>query len=1271
MAKLSQQLLTQQAPIRINRTQRQVGKFQAIDDFNRLKAEANQIQQTEFSNIQSINDYEQRYNKLSPQIKQFFQTPQELREQQRQRIEENKIKVQKDLEDSQRELRQLESEESTKDNKLERRYLIYYIKGLGGGLGRLNSGEDISYSDIEGYASSMGNNERNQRQASYEQRDKNTQAYNKLLETPLAESYKKAQLENPRIDWTNKANVKAIADSVWIEKNSQVIAENIAKGNLTNLQVEYYKGVVGNKEFTKTQDAIKIEVKKAEDKAIAESEERKFIRNINTNPVVDRTGWSYISGIGGKYGAYGKVSGTGSGGTMEIAPLTTNEIIKIDEANRYGTTEKIVMFVNDNVKKVLSTTSDIYKNYKKQLLSVPVPLFTISGGYGKDISLGDIEKEVSKSIGDTLSAGKKYLIEDTLPIGDVPIWVIGGGGTLKLFDAKKKTKLWYEKNLEQTKETQNKQLENLGIIKELEPKYQEINQNAFDDEYEVKLIKGEITFEEAQKEFEQSEKAKSIQNQYQNEINKKLAGKITPESFKLVGLSLKSLGIDLIPETYGELAYEGTMVGAYVYGSSLLPKKVLTVINKWYPSALGIYGASQYFDPRLSGEQRLIGGAMVVGSTLILGNRLIKDLKTVTLKEVKIDAPLSVKAESTAGRSGKIIRFTYNGKTGILEEVYFPKQKLYEVGIAGRRTVMSTKWRDVVTSVMKKFNVNLDLEIYKGVPTSQLGKTYYMHTIRGDYIYNFESAYQKALRLMAKSNRALYTNLAGKTSTVSLQGLSQGRLKNILRYYAPRRYDITLEKGMIKILNKEAFGKFKVLTKQPSILIDEELGIKTRGGRTVRNYYDMERYIENTINDESGIITNIRKRTVFVTDAGGEYNTLRQAGKTTTSYTERSLVKAGEVQDMFLRNVLKQKLPYKMQNIVSRYALEQTIPFKRGVIIGKQKTSIISSINDRDIIEYDFDKARGISYRSENWIEPNPNIKKTPWSKTFGEGNVEEVKRVIQDINKNKPLKIEVINEPLKIEVTELGKENPLQVIQESRYAGTGQYERTESFGGGMGELGRLSSSDLSQLQMNQLLKSAINPQLDTSFKIKDIILSNQKIVASSLLREGLMTGTSLKMLLANKQGLELKPNLMLKDLIKTETKLDLGLKMSIKQTQAVNQAQAQISKLTNTGLFSSIPIRPPSLKTRIEFKPPTFKIPPFYFELPEGKQQKKKQKSDKELVQELLYIPDFTSRALGLEADVLSEKQADRQLKKILTGLEIRRGIIIKPNTLLKGIPN
>jgi len=61
-------------------------------EFEKLKAQAQQLQQTKFSNLSSLDQYEQEYNKLSPDLQQFFTPPETVRIQQQQKIVEEKSK---------------------------------------------------------------------------------------------------------------------------------------------------------------------------------------------------------------------------------------------------------------------------------------------------------------------------------------------------------------------------------------------------------------------------------------------------------------------------------------------------------------------------------------------------------------------------------------------------------------------------------------------------------------------------------------------------------------------------------------------------------------------------------------------------------------------------------------------------------------------------------------------------------------------------------------------------------------------------------------------------------------------------------------------------------------------------------------------------------------------------------------------------------------------------------------------------------------------------
>ena len=88
MAKLSQQLdQEKRQPQRQSRTQR-VAQAQGLSrekqSFENLKAQA-QAKQEELSGA-TFEEYEQKYNALSPELQQFFSTPKEVMEDKTQRI---------------------------------------------------------------------------------------------------------------------------------------------------------------------------------------------------------------------------------------------------------------------------------------------------------------------------------------------------------------------------------------------------------------------------------------------------------------------------------------------------------------------------------------------------------------------------------------------------------------------------------------------------------------------------------------------------------------------------------------------------------------------------------------------------------------------------------------------------------------------------------------------------------------------------------------------------------------------------------------------------------------------------------------------------------------------------------------------------------------------------------------------------------------------------------------------------------------------------------
>jgi len=169
----------------------------------------------------------------------------------------------------------------------------------------------------------------------------------------------------------------------------------------------------------------------------------------------------------------------------------------------------------------------------------------------------------------------------------------------------------------------------------------------------------------------------------------------------------------------------------------------------------------------------------------------------------------------------------------------------------------------------------------------------------------------------------------------------------------------------------------------------------------------------------------------------------------------------------------------------------------------------------------------------------------------------------------------------------------------------------------------------------------------------------SQKIVQDV----GVASKVGLASVLALQSQLQLKSLVQERMDIKTKTlQSNLQVQQQVQsQKQLQKQLQKQIQQLvqSNAMVSSSALARPiPQAKVTVT---PKIDVPPFIWLFLKKQLRKKKGKKRGLLVPERAYLPDFTARALGLTPDVLSGKQAKAKIKKILTGLEIRRPVKIR----------
>ncbi|GAG92762.1 unnamed protein product, partial [marine sediment metagenome] len=161
---------------------------------------------------------------------------------------------------------------------------------------------------------------------------------------------------------------------------------------------------------------------------------------------------------------------------------------------------------------------------------------------------------------------------------------------------------------------------------------------------------------------------------------------------------------------------------------------------------------------------------------------------------------------------------------------------------------------------------------------------------------------------------------------------------------------------------------------------------------------------------------------------------------------------------------------------------------------------------------------------------------------------------------------------------------------------------------------------------------------------------ASKSAILSASVTGAFATGTILK------SGVSIKADVKLKSLLRQEAR------MRITQTSAMRSALITKQALKITPSITTIGLPPVSIvtpKLPLMITPPPIPIP---INIPDilGRIKKRRKKRTKQ-IQELLYIPDFTARAIGLKAEIITMKQAQAKLKKVMTGLEVRRGVRIK----------
>lgn len=746
-------------------------------------------------------------------------------------------------------------------------------------------------------------------------------------------------------------------------------------------------------------------------------------------------------------------------------------------------------------------------------------------------------------------------------------------------------------------------LERTGIKEKAETLFQEEYQTRFEQTYMKDLIYENIDFETAEKEFSESQVAKNITQKYQNYIDKELINTgITHEDYQLVGVGLGETFFKYTPKTWegiGATAVVGT--GAYATITTI-PPSVLNV------ASIGItgYELATGFDKTINPTKR--AGAFVgagIGTTL-LTYQGIKYLRTPTTK-VKYDRLLSNvsnKAQKSFVLKSKpsvTIKDIY-GKTTQID--YFKASKLTEQIAFGRRTIVSTKWRDLLGIK----------PIYEGIPYKQLGETYRIavssESLRTSATYNLiyktPSAYQKAYKLL-----------------ITRGGLTPYQARQTLQFHHAQRSlsqfdaDIIFKSGDYFKTPEYTIKGTRDIFQQPEI-VNQQLGIKSAGKVPVKEYISGKGFQVGSIKGKPLYRTTYNIEKSFLTKEDFPYQKLTQAGKTTTKSVQYTLVnEAGKgvlKVEALDRGILASKdYPYSIYNEQS--IIKQVLP-KGKISFGESRSAFF----DKEKLPIEIDIRQIL--REEKGIIISDDISRT--KEISNAKRLEDAKYLKEVLKTLKNIYGTGTIGKIKVPIT----------------------PKTKSLG----------FAPTETIKASQELKSSLAPLKNLKTQIKNLFGVETSGKFSQVAFAGTSTTTTLDVGLAEESRTRGRFNLsdrnLLRDAINTLSLERTGTRG--KQIQIQNQIYRQDFFVTPPVI--NIDTKTPKIPT---IKTPSIIVPPFWLN-PE-KQKKLKEKLKKRKDFELGLLPDFSARIVGLEAEEIAIKNVNKAVRRLQTGLEIRRGGRIK----------
>jgi len=1234
----------------------------------------------------SDNSYKDIYDTLSPDLKKFFDTPDVVLKNKATRISTTKETVANKLIDTDRRIAEVRAkyqekirkrEESwsnksssyrNKENSKGERYrrqnhkdrindyeddmnekiaeLQGFKKGLGKASGGLSQNQDLNYADIEKYAWDVGNyEERKERNRN----DNRNNFYDQARSGELDEQFKKLGLDKNKPNYYHyKSGVKDYNKNVTIQQNLIRKGERIGFDKLSKAEqikvnpdlAQWQWENKGEKLLFKGNEAIGVESsalqqsisipnyqKVISPEYLKQQHYKKFARQPTFNELIKKQSIAPVN-------PFGNFKKDPNAIDLNIKTLTAGKELPYDYGHQ-GTSQV------DAMGNFVTPTAFMDKTEYNKIKNTPsTPIKDVIGGVVAGYGYVNDRIHWDFSVGGSPSMPKLQIIK--FGKGDTKAEDIMKGGTRYLDDVNKNIDI---KNAGQGN------IDALDL--NLETKYSAQYQNEFEREYGIALIDGETDFDTASETFANSTQAQGVQTRYQTEYNKeyeKLLGVgtgIKEGAFwlKKVPYGVAGFGVDtakLVTKAV-ETPLNLATTGVAVYTGVGVLKAIPPVAMNTALFGLGTYGTVKFLDP--SSTSREAGAGLVTAGLSFgtLGYAGVRHLKAPNVKVIKIKAPkmnLKVAGNIKLGRDYSIVK---DGVTGANKIVY-KAQKLSQIGRAGSRTQVTTNWRTYINKFNKQVGISARAKpIYRGVPTQQLGYT----RDYGFFRSTTKSGYDQATKLLTK------------------YGWTDAQAKSTLRYTAPRVYEQYLNKGVINVNTQggKATAYFEHLTKRPVISVDKGLGIKTRGGADFKTITKSTRQLVKDIQTKQIYAKYSNQQATGFVNKKGNFKDWKSyewtSGKTFSkaSKTQKGfeyLGKQNGIEAWDSKTLFKDMIGVSKDNAFSLKITNARGKAPYKIDINLDPTKAKPQISNQRLYQkiIDLDKGKNV------WVKPT-NIKKTPFSTTFGKTDkVDDVARVIYKQPKSSNVVKEIMAKIDKVD-------DFSGTASQSKYYGkSGGFNfGDENYGALMhDQLTLQATPHLTQqqvLQNQHLLKTISDPQLKVGVMNKLAFKNDFKVL--NLIKMDTLTATvGLKSLMKN--DLMLKNNVKLDVLLKNNLKYDQLTQ--VKTVTAIKTAPLLKTQLKGMLDFD---VGVPSLADPV-FKQP--KIPkidytplpkPFVSPYLKDSINKKRKGKGKNRIGELSYMPDFTSRSLGLKAETVTQKQAQKKLKKLLTGLEIRRGVKVK----------